>query len=315
MRLGLISGVAALAFACGGENMNDPAIVDDFPEDPTVPGFASQSWTLTEQVIQPGDEVQICHYQELTNEEMWVTSFDSAQGKHGHHLIIFKARVTETPGTVRDCTSAEDMVRLSPIISSVQFGLERFPEGMAIRVPRGTQVVLQQHYVNTSLKPIRVKDVAWMEVVPKESVLIPAGFFGLGNIDFEITPSPNGEEQTISFDCEAPRDMNILLAGPHMHEWGTRFSTQFGTSSADFETIINVDPWEAWMRDEPPVVNWSKEAPYLLREGTIMRTNCTFKNDQASTLIFPKEMCATYGYYFPAPNGSEEFTCAGRLVD
>ena len=60
----------------------------------------------------------------------------------------------------------------------MQFGLERFPAGMAIKVPRGTQIVLQQHYVNTTTKPIRTRDVAWMEVVPKESVQIPAGFFG-----------------------------------------------------------------------------------------------------------------------------------------
>jgi hypothetical protein len=312
MKLFVVSGaaIAALSLGCG-ESTPEPSIIDDFPESRVVPVNATQSWELAEQIIEPG-EVQICHYLEPTTEEMWVTSFDSAQGKFGHHLIIFKARVTEEPGTVRECTSAEDMVRLSPIISSVQFGLERFPEGMAIRIPRGTQIVLQQHYVNTNLKPIRTRDVAWMEVVPKESVLIPAGFFGLGNIEFELPPT--GEEQTVAFDCIAPRDMQVLLAGPHMHEHGVRFSTHFGPPDA-LDEIIHVDPWEAWMRDEPPVTHWTKEAPYQLAEGSLMRTSCTFKNTSGKKLIFPAEMCATYGYYFPAPNGSEEFTCSGRLVD
>src|SRR5687767_4301771 len=167
----IVCGAAIAAFALGCGEKPEPSVIDDFPEDSTVPSSATMSWQLEEQVIEPG-EVQICHYLEPTTEEMWVTSFDSAQGKFGHHLIIFKARVTEPPGTIRECTSAEDMVRLSPIISSVQFGLERFPEGMAIRVPRGTQVVLQQHYVNTSDKPIRVRDVAWMETVPADQVSI-----------------------------------------------------------------------------------------------------------------------------------------------
>ena len=306
----ILCGVAAFGLAC--ESTPEPSMIDDFPENDLIPVSASESWRLEEQIIEPG-EVQICHYLDMTTEEKWVTSFDSAQGKFGHHLIIFKARVTEEPGTVRECTSAEDMVKLSPIISSVQFGLERFPEGMAIRIPRGTQIVLQQHYVNTTTKPIRVRDIAWMEVVPKESVQIPAGFFGLGNIDFEIVPG-NGEEQTVAFDCTAPRDMQVLLAGPHMHEWGVRFSTHFGPSDA-LEEVIHVDPWEAWMRDEPPVTNWSKEEPYQIKEGDILRTSCTFKNTTSRKLIFPQEMCATYGYYFPAPNGSEEFTCAGRLFD
>jgi hypothetical protein len=153
-----------------------------------------------------------------------------------------------------------------------------------------------------------------METVPAEEVTIPAGFFGLGNIDFEVPPSATGEEQTVAFDCIAPRSMKVLLAGPHMHEWGTRFSTHFGPQDA-LDEVIHVDPWEAWMRDEPPVTHWSKEAPYEIGEGDILRTSCTFKNTSSKKLIFPTEMCATYGYYFPAPDGSEEFTCAGRLLD
>ena len=41
-----------------------------------------------------------------------------------------------------------------------------------------------------------------------------------------------------------------------------------------------------------------------------MRTHCTFNNTSGKDLEFPAEMCATYGYYFPAPEGSEAWTCA-----
>jgi hypothetical protein len=301
--------LGALSFGCGEP---EPAILDDLATE-RPPPEASQSWDLTEQIIQPGDDVQICHFLEETTEEMWVKSFNSFQGKYGHHLIIFKARITEKPGTIRDCTSAEDMIRLSPIISSVQFGLERFPDGMAIRVPRGSQIVLQQHYVNTSEKPIRVKDVAYVETVPASDVMVPAGFFGISDIDFELAPNAT-DVQRVAFECEVPRDMKLLLAGPHMHEWGTQFVAEMGPASGPTE-VLRVDKWEAWMRDEPPVHDWGKDAPFELKEGDVMRTACTFKNTTSRKLIFPTEMCATYGYYFPAPNGSEEFTCAGRRID
>jgi hypothetical protein len=77
------------------------------------------------------------------------------------------------------------------------------------------------------------------------------------------------------------------------------------------ETIVDIDPWFAEYRDEPPVVEWGFENARLLRQGDVLRTTCVFDNTSGETLEFPGEMCATYGYYFPAPMGEENFTCAG----
>lgn len=315
MKLRAITATAlsTLVLACGGESTNEAPYIEDFAEAAEIPASATHSWELAEQEFPPGGDKQICHYLEPTTEELWVKAFDSFQGKFGHHLIIFKARITESPGTIRDCTSAEDMIRLSPIISSIQFGLERFPEGMAIRVPAGTQIVLQQHYVNTAEKPIRVRDVAYMETVPAEEVEIPAGFFGISDIDFELAPQAD-DVQKVAFECEVPRDMKLLLAGPHMHEWGTDFVAEMGPVDA-MEEVIRIDEWESWMRDEPPVTKWSMEEPFELKAGDMMRTVCNFRNTTNKKLIFPEEMCSTYGYYYPAPSGNEEFTCAGRRID
>ena len=49
----------------------------------------------------------------------------------------------------------------------------------------------------------------------------------------------------------------------------------------------------------------------MLKEGDIIRTRCEFDNATAKALEFPSEMCASYGYYFPAPSGTEAWTCAG----
>lgn len=315
MKLRAIPATVLTTFiaACGGNSASDAPYIEDFAEVPELPASATFSWELAEQEYPPGGDRQICHYLEPTTEDLWVKAFDSFQGRYGHHLILFKARITEPPGTIRDCTSAEDMIRLSPIVANIQFGLERFPEGMAIRVPAGTQLVLQQHYVNTSEKPIRVRDVAYMETVPRDEVEIPAGFFGVSDINFELPADPENI-QRIAFECEVPNDMKLLLAGPHMHEWGTEFVAEMGPAGA-LQEVIRVEEWEAWMRDEPPVTNWSKEAPFELKAGDVMRTTCNFRNTTNKPLIFPEEMCATYGYYFPAPEGNGEFTCAGRRID
>lgn len=68
------------------------------------------------------------------------------------------------------------------------------------------------------------------------------------------------------------------------------------------------------MRDEPPVKDYGVETPLQLKAGDVMRTTCVFNNTTGRKLDFPHEMCATYGYFFPAPPGAEEFTCAGKPI-
>jgi hypothetical protein len=303
------SGLVAvgLSIACGSEEaatgpQRDYPTVPEMPSDPNVVRFE-----LTEQTVPAHSDVVLCHYLDVTEEEMYVRAFESFQGKSGHHLIIFKARVPDAPGTVRDCTSPEDMIRFTPVISSVQFGLERFPDGMAIRVPRGVQIVLQQHYVNTTPNDLLVKDVAFMTKVPQSEVRELAGFYGLSDIFFELPP---GEETVLKFDCTAPRDMNVLLVGPHMHEWGTRFRVTH-TNASGSNDLINLE-WRADYRDAPPTRDFGKESPLVLKAGDKLSTECVFRNTTSKTLKFPEEMCATYGYFFPAVAGEDEFICAGE---
>jgi len=227
----LLAGASlGLATACddGDDAMDDAAddgteeVVDDFPDNvPAVPAGAREV-AFPEVVIMPGQEVQNCYFLEPETADIYASALESYQGQFGHHLVLFYTIAPEAPGTVRDCTSIADMLTLIPAISSVNFGLEKFPEGMAVRIPAGTQLVVQQHYVNTSDKPVRAHDVLHLRTRPKEEIHELAGFWGVSDIEFVLPPAP-GEEQVVEFDCIAPRDMKMLMAGPHMHEWGVRF--------------------------------------------------------------------------------------------
>ncbi|MCA9705186.1 MAG: hypothetical protein KDK70_04960 [Myxococcales bacterium] len=308
-----------LAPSCGDPSESDDAqmqtpedeIVDDLAEIPEPPPGARQ-YVVDEQIIPPGTEVQLCYFLEPEQEEFYIDALESFQGSYGHHLVLFYTVAPEEPGTMRDCTSLADMVTLIPLISSVNFGLEQFPEGMALRVPAGTQMVIQQHYVNTSEHPIRVRDGMHLSTVPEQEVEYRAGFYGVSDVSFQL--APDQQEREVSFECTIPRDMNLLLMGPHMHEYGLRFEASVIRQSepgAPEESVVSVDPWVAEYRDEPPVVEWGIDNALSLREGDTLRTRCVFKNTSDQELGFPAEMCATYGYYFPAPMGSEAWTCSG----
>ena len=317
----LVAALILCTFACDDNNDDPPEmlapedeVIDDLADIPPPPeGENIREYIVDEQIIPPGTEVQTCYFLEPEKEDMWANALTSYQGKHGHHFVLFAAAVPEAPGTIRDCTQVEDMLNLIPIISSVNFGLEEFPEGMAVRVPAGTQMVIQQHIVNTSENPIRVKDGMHLRLLEKDEVQVTAGFYGVSDISF-VLPPDEGTEQEVQFDCVVPRDMNLLLMGPHMHEWGLRFRAEVGTPDSMRE-VINIDPWFAEFRDEPPVHEWGAEDPLVLKEGDILRTTCAFNNTSGKDLDFPAEMCATYGYYFPAPEGSEAWTCAGTASE
>jgi hypothetical protein len=281
--------------------------MEDFPTAPPVPAGARE-YEFPEQIIQPGAEVQNCIFLDPETDDIYATALESYQGVYGHHFVVFYTAAPEVPGTVRDCSTVADMLTLIPAISSVNFGLEKFPEGMAVRIPAGTQLVLQQHYVNTSDKPLRVKDVMHLHIKSREEVETLAGFWGVSDITFSLPP--DGEEQVVEFDCVAPRDMKVLMSGPHMHEWGLRFQTSVIRDGGEPEVVVDVDPWLAEYRDNPPVKEFGEVEPLELKQGDIVRTKCVFKNTTDAPLEFPSEMCASYGYYFPAPEGSETWTCA-----
>ncbi len=309
----LLSAVALLLSlaGCGAdEDTDDPnAPVDVYPEDVPVLAEGAIEYQFPVSVVEAGTEVQQCYFLPRLEEDIYVTALDSYQAAGGHHLVLFKSIVPEPEGSLRDCTGISDMITLIPVVSSVNFGLEHFPEGMAVRVKAGTQLVFQQHYVNTLDRTVRTHDVSHLQTIPQEDVEVFAGFYGLANIDFSLAPVA-GDLKRVEFSCAVPKDLNVLLVGPHMHEFGRRFQVDIGPAD-DMQSIFDIDPWEPWMRDAPPAQQFPMEDPLVVHEGDLIRTRCTFDNDSGRELSFPSEMCATYGYYYPAPEGSEEWLCSG----
>jgi hypothetical protein len=276
---------------------------------PALPANTNE-YRFPETTIPANTETMTCAFLEPTTEDQYVTALTSYQGKFGHHLVIFKAVVKEEAGAVRLCNTGADMTNLIPILSSVNFGLAKFPDGMAVFVPKGTQVVLQQHVVNTGDRPVVTHDAVHVTRASPADVKTISGFYGLSDVTFNIAPQE--QETTLTFECEVPQDMKVLLMGPHMHEWGTRFKAWAGAKASPAK-IIDVPVWEAQFRDEPPAIEFPKDAPLALKKGDIVRTACTFKNTTGEPIKFPKEMCATYGYYYPATTG-EEWICGATSV-
>lgn len=277
--------------------------LDDRAEVPPAPDGVLEYW-FPEQVIPAASEKQLCLYMDKLEEDTYMSMFDAFQGKYGHHLLFFRAAIEQPPGTVKDCTDASGMATLIPAVFPQNFfGTEAMPEGMAVLLKAGTQLVLQSHYVNATLQDIRVRDAIHVHTATPESVTTRLGFYALTDVSFKAQPG----KDSVSFDCVVPQDMTFLMAGPHMHEWGDWMKVEAGPPEA-LAAIVDIPKWESDFRDLPPVSTFIDE-PLVLHAGDTVRVTCAWDNDLDVPLGFPKEMCALYGYFYPGTDIDDTWIC------
>lgn len=267
------------------DDMGDEEPVDErvqMPaDDPTRINFAGPEF-----VVKPGEDAIMCMHLAYEGPEVVYNNAISLQGKGGHHVIVLGAKEPKPAGTLEDCSDGADMSKYDLLMIP-----QELPPGYGTILPAGRKFVIQSHYVNTTDKPLLVRDVVQLAKIPAESVVHWAAPLATNTIDVEL---PAGEKTEITFDCTLENDVELLMLGGHMHEWGTKFEASLGPSADALEPLYLVDPWQADFRDVPPV-NLYLQEPKPLTAGTVLRTHCEWDNTEAEMIKFPHEMCATFG--------------------
>jgi hypothetical protein len=279
-------GVLALALgACGGSDSDVPPGVMDVrvPIPDADPNYID---VVTPEVqIEPGVEKMYCYY--LTNDQaVAVSTMEALQGEFGHHIVMLTTIEPQPSGTLEDCTDQSSMWKFRSFVLPIDL-----PEGFGIRIPQGLQYVMQIHYVNTGEEPILVRDVARLRKIKDADVQRWVSTLTTNSLRLSIPPGPGRE----SFDCTLTQDLDLLILGGHMHESGTRYAIEVGPSLNDLKNLYLVDPWKPVYRDAPPTSLFFQN-PYHVTAGTIVRTTCEWMNATSTTLEFPGEMCASFGY-------------------
>lgn len=242
-----------------------------------------------EQEVPAYEEVMYCSYiSNTTGQDLIVPYADVYQGKFGHHATLLTSDDHKPDGTVEDCTSNASMANLHVYFIA---GFE-LPEGDAVRIPAGTQFVLQSHYLNTGSVPILTRDVVRFHLMDEADVNEWAAPFATAHLGIDIPPNDSAE---VTFDCSFPEDVRLSMMSGHMHEWGTKFVGSFGPDVDHLEQLVLIDPWRSEFRDDPPIQMYL-ENPMPMAAGTVIRTHCEWYNDTDETLAFPSEMCDTFGY-------------------
>lgn len=278
--------------ACGG---TDEAPVNEIPADGIRdvrvaipdPDAIHMDFVGSEQIIQPGEDKLFCTHFRYDGEDTAFNQQDATQGKFGHHAVLLAAKEPLPPGTTEDCTDAASMAKFD----GYTIPTDELPAGMGTYLPKGKSFVLQSHYLNTDHVPIRVRDVVRLKMMPIESVQKWASMYATNSYDLVLPPH---QVTDVEFDCTIPSDVNLLLFGGHMHEWGSRFEASIGPDANSLESAYTVDSWNSQYRDSPPISLFFTN-PKPLKAGSVLRTHCTYNNNTDKELGYPHEMCATFG--------------------
>lgn len=287
MRALITATVIAAASGCGGDDGDGYTITDDM-----------LSFETGDYQVAGGDAFECFYTDVVTDRELAVRGAAGQQQSGGHHITIYYTELIKDPQH-HPCETAEmadwRMIGGGGDEAEAAVAKLRMPEGLAIRVPAGAQIVLQSHYINLG-ESFTANDSASLELVPPDSIDAYVNQFVFNDVGFSI---PAHEEFESVSTCTAPADVDIIRLLGHMHEWGTYYHLErLDESDEPVETVIEKE-WDPVFTSDPEILTFEPAAPMHIAAGTRLRQTCRWSNDTAEPILFPREMCLAYGLYFP----------------
>lgn len=173
--------------------------------------------------------------------------------------------------------------------------LKRVPDRDDPTKKRGTQLLYNFHYLNTTEKPLTAEVVVNLHVVPRETIVHPVRSAWWNYLYFEAT---SGAKTSIEAKGSFLVDVNLVAVTSHQHETGTGFSYTVGG-----EEIYN-------NRD------WAEPAYHVFKGGRLHRKDdpinfkCSWNNTFPSNRYFglqaDDEMCTAIIEYYPVDEAEAE---------
>ena len=294
-------GVAALP-GCGSDGPSGSGAPDVPPATPpssttppgTPPPPSSAEWKtlLTgEWKMQPGTEGYVC-VRKTIDEDLFVTVFDAINPKGTHHTLLTMGE-PNGPDGIAPCNAGENRTH-SVFGSGVGSVPLAFPKGVALKIVKGTQLLLNLHLFNTGDADLSGVSGTRVQTVPSADATVMAEGLLAGSTRVDLPPA-----QTTSTTgwCTMSTDATIFAVSPHMHVLGTYQKIVAERASGE----------EAVLYDGPYDFNEQKYfsiEPVEVKKGDRVRVECTHHNTTNERVTFGEstleEMCFAGLYRYPA---------------
>ena len=184
--------------------------------------------------------------------------------------------------------------------TQVRQELQRFPEGVAVRIPPYSRIIGATHILNVLPETLTTTSSFNLYVIEEEAVKVPLSPFRLTYSDLAIAPQSQSAAEgacDIAERYEALKvgdfDLKLYYALPHFHNLGTGFELSVYGGPRDGEMIFEqggygLDPFGRMF--DPPVD---------LSEAKGLRSRCVYDNPRPEAVgwgIGDQEMCVMLGF-------------------
>jgi hypothetical protein len=236
-----------------------------------------------------GDEGYYC-VRYTPTEDLYIHAYRPIAPVGTHHTALAYA-LNGGPDGGFPCEASDAGFRLI-FGSGVGTDAYELPDGVAMKVPAGEQIILNLHLYNTSDAVLAGRSGVEIERMAPEDVVHEAETIYALNFDLQASP---GVSTTVG-ECTVDADSTIFGTFPHMHRLGTHLkgaamraggAEVFHDVAYDFETQLNY-----------------RVGPVEVARGEKVQYECTFNNPGTQTVGFgdstDDEMCVLGMYRYPA---------------
>jgi hypothetical protein len=168
------------------------------------------------------------------------------------------------------------------------------PEGVAFRLPKGSGIMLNTHFLNSygeTLEGHTVIDFKFAEADPSRKI---ASFFSHGTTQIQIPAKGRAEAST---ECVIREDMEFIFFTSHLHEYGSFGQSELTRAGTSTREMVHSGDWIPEYQAASQWSVWDKAAPMIFRAGDTLRTTCRWENTTAEPMQFPREMCFGVGFF------------------
>ncbi|HKP56179.1 MAG TPA: hypothetical protein VJV78_05655 [Polyangiales bacterium] len=222
-----------------------------------------------------------------TEQDYDVSMIKGAQSFTGHHAIMLTTSEAHPAGFTR-LWNERDQLTSSSVGGIGAEGAIPLPEGVAIRVEKGTYFVIQTHYLNATDKDAMGETYVDLQLSPPDPAHILAGHFASTSIALSLPPHAR---TSVEVNCNTERDLSILRMTNHMHAYGVNVFTEVVDPTGNTQMLKRDDAWSEHWALAPNYDYFTIDQPRVIRAGSTVRTRCNFDNPTDAAITFPTEMC------------------------
>jgi hypothetical protein len=285
----VVVGCAADKKGPDGPEILPNLTVPDAPEE----GKGFQIITPIFEDVQPSMDYEVCTWTDVVTDGIVdVKSTLSYQTEPpGHHVVLFYTQQKQPAGTQRVCNDS-DMATFRFLAGSGATGeVNMAPGDLVYRVPAGSQIVVQHHYLNATDQVLRGQSVVNVNFADPTAHNVPSGNLAIVNTALMVQQG----DYSLDMHCAFDRSLKLWYLIPHEHQWGKHVNIDL-TIAGSKMNMFDLD-WDPSFAFHAPEVRRDPTQPLTVNPGDTIDVHCEWNNDSGRVLDFGFEMCVSFGEF------------------